>query len=187
MGRKIARGAALEVGTLSYPRPLLEASGDIPEGCDALAGALFFRETVVEFDPAAGSVRFYEPERWSAPPGFFKGLLDDDGNRPAAILRRGGDSARLRAAVPGIAGILLAAETAKRLGLSPSASVADWKWGTAELPPAAVAVSERGFDPEWGDEGALGFDLILRFHAFLDLPRRWAYLQPLEAREKVKD
>jgi hypothetical protein len=179
-GRRIARGRPLEVGALSYPQPFLEISSDIPEGCDARAGAIFFRETVVELDPAEGRVRFHEAERWSPPPGFFKGLLDDDGDRPVAILRRGGDSLRLRAGVPGTAGVVVAAGTARRLGLSHPV-LTDFKWGTAALPPAALAVSEKGFDPEWGDDGALGFDPILKFHAFLDLPRRWAYLRPLGA------
>ena len=33
---------------------------------------------------------------------------------------------------------------------------------------------------EWGDDGALSWEVLLRFRAFLDMPRRWAYLRPLD-------
>src|SRR5262249_17114153 len=67
---------------------------------------------------------------------------------------------------------------ARRLALSAPAAAKDLQWGTAALPEISVAIAEKGFDADWGDEGALGFDVLMRFHAFLDMPRRWAYLRP---------
>jgi hypothetical protein len=59
-------------------------------------------------------------------------------------------------------------------------TAAELKWGTAQIPPSRV-VATQGFDPDWGDDGALGYDVLLRFRVFLDMPSRWAYLRPLEA------
>jgi hypothetical protein len=104
-----------------------------------------------------------------SPPGFFKGLLDDDGNRATAILTFDGAAAAPRASrVPD----LLPAKRACRVGL-PEA-------GEAGL-GCSVSFPASAFDTEWGEDGALGQDVILRFHTFLDLPRRWAYLRPLDA------
>ena len=183
LGRRLARGGPIAVGTLSYPALFLETSDDVPEGADAEAGAVFFRETIVELDGAAGSVRFHDPARWAAPPGYFRGLLDDDGDRAVAILRRGAGTLRLRAGTSAADGILLAPEPARRLGLSsPGSAATELRWGTAIFPAAPVRVVESRFDADWGDDGALGFGLLLHFHVFLDLPRRWAYLRPLDAR-----
>lgn len=181
-GRRIARGGPVEIGTLSYPRVFFETREDVPPGCDARAGALFLRETIVEFDPPAQKVRFYDPARWSPPPGYFRGLLDDDGDRAVAILRHGGSALRLRAGVPGVDGVVLAPESARRLEMTRGATAASgFKWGTAEFATAAITVAEAGFDPAWGDDGALGFEPLLNFHVFLDMPRRWTYLRPLDA------
>ena len=54
------------------------------------------------------------------------------------------------------------------------------KWGTAEFPPAEAAIAQARFDPAWGDDGALGLPLLAKFHVFLDMPKRWAYLRPLD-------
>jgi hypothetical protein len=34
-------------------------------------------------------------------------------------------------------------------------------------------------DSDWGEDGRIGMDVLLRFHVYLDLPRRWVYLRPL--------
>ena len=181
LGRRLARGGPIAVGTLSYPELFLEVSDDVPAGAEARAGAVFLRETIVEVDGAAGRVRFHDPARWSPPPGYFRGLLDDDGDRAVAILQRGSASLRLRAGTFDGDGILLAPEPARRLGLSATGSAAtDLRWGTATFPAAPVRTEDSGFDADWGDDGALGMGLLLHFHVFLDLPRRWTYLRPLE-------
>jgi hypothetical protein len=181
LGRRTARTGPLEIGSLAYPAILVEVSDEVPEGADAAAGAVFFRETVVELDPANARVGFHDPARWSAPAGYFRGLLDDDGDRPVAILRQGNASLRLRAGTAAGPVVLLAPESARRMNLSdPGASAAELRWGTAPIPPSPVAVT-RGFDPEWGDDGALGSDILLRFHSFLDMPSRWAYVRPVDA------
>ena len=178
-GRRIARGGPITIGALSYTELFLEISDEVLEGADAEAGAVFYRETIVELEGAAGRIRFHDPARWSAPPGYFRGLLDDDGDRPVAILRLRSGTLRLRAGTSATTGILLAPESARPLGLSaPGSRATDLKWGTATFPSTAVRIEESAFDAAWGDDGALGFDLLLRFHVFLDMPRRWAYLQP---------
>ena len=179
LGRRVARGQ-VAVGALSFPSVFFSVSEELPRGCDARAGALFLRETIVELDAASGKVRFYDPQRWSAPPGYFRGLLDDDGDRPVAILRHGSQSVRLRAGIAGVSGVVLAPEAARRLGVSRAGPMSGLTWGTAEFPLAEAEVEESRFDPAWGDDGALGLALLLKFHTFLDLPKRWAYLRPLD-------
>jgi hypothetical protein len=182
LGRRTARSGPLAIGALTYPAPLVEVSDEVPEGADAVAGAVFFRETVVELDPAKARVGFHDPARWSAPAGYFRGLLDDDGDRPVAVLRQGKAALRLRAGTAAGPAVLLAPESARRMSLSdPGARAVELKWGTAPIPPSPVAVAQ-GFDPDWGDDGALGSDILLRFHVFLDMPSRWAYVRPLDAR-----
>ena len=178
-GRMIARGARLEIGGLAYPSLTVERSDSLPDGVDATAGAPLFRETVIEIDPIAKLARFHDPARWAAPEGFFRVLLDDDGNRPAAIVQRRGE--RLRLLVPtAIAGPLaLTPEAAGRLGLSGrTGEVSGLHWGVA-LPPLP-AIIESGSLAELGEDGRLSWDLVLRFHAFFDMPHRWMYLKPTE-------
>jgi hypothetical protein len=181
LGRRTARGGPLEIGSLAYPALLVEVSDEIPEGADAVAGAVFFRETVVELDPAHARVAFHDPAHWSAPAGYFRGLLDDDGDRPVAVLRQAKASLRVRAGTAAGPVVLLAPESALRTGLSePGSRAVELRWGSAPIPPSPVAVTQ-GFDSDWGDDGALGYDILLRFHVFLDMPSRWAYLRPLDA------
>ncbi len=183
LGRRVTRCGPLEIGegsSLSYPRLFCEVSDELPDGADALGGSVFFRETVVEVDPAEATVRFHDPGRWTAPPGYFRGLLDDDGDRPVAILRRGSETVRLRAGTAAGPALVLAPESARRLELAaPGTTAQGLHWGTASFPASPVLIEPDAFDPAWGDEGGLGFDLLLNFHVFLDMPRRWAYLQPL--------
>lgn len=181
LGRAVARGGTLQIGALSYPSVSLQRSDQMPLGADARAGALFFRETVVEFDPGQRRVRFHDPARWVSLAGFFRVVLDDDGNRPVAILRKGGERMRLLAGTACESALLLAPQTVRRIGLSPAASVAEGLlWGPAHLAPLTIRVAAKGSDPAWGDEGSLGFETLLQFHAFVDMPHRWVYLRPLE-------
>ncbi len=181
-GRAVARGATLEIGALSYPSLSLEKSDRLPEGADAQAGALFFRETVVEFDPVERRVRFHDPARWVSPAGFFRVVIDDDGDRPVAILTKSGERLRLLAGTACDSALLLAPETASRVGLSPAGSVAEGlRWGPAHLAPLPMRVASQGLDPAWGDDGSLCFDALLQFHAFADMPHRWVYLRPQES------
>jgi hypothetical protein len=181
-GRWLARAGPLEVGALSFPALWVQVSDEIPEGADAEAGAVFFREAVVEIDPANAHIRFHDPARWTAPAGYFRGLLDDDGDRPVAIVRQGSDTLRLRAGTGAAPGLLLAPDSARRIGFpAPGSVAAELRWGSAPIPPVTVAVLPAAFDSEWGDDGSLGFDVLLRFHVFWDMPRRWAYLRPLDA------
>jgi hypothetical protein len=182
LGRRTARSGPLAIGALTYPALLVEVSDEVPEGADAVAGAVFFRETVVELDPAGARVGFHDPAHWTAPAGYFRGLLDDDGDRPVAVLRQGKAALRLRAGTAAGPVVLLAPESARRMSLSdPGARAVELRWGTAPIPPSPVTVAQ-GFDPEWGDDGALGSDILLRFHVFFDMPSRWAYVRPLDAR-----
>ncbi len=182
LGRRLGRAGPLRIGTLSFPALWVQVSDAIPEGADAQAGGVFFRETIVEIDPAEKRVRFHDPARWTPPAGYFRGLLDDDGDRPVALVRQGSGTMRLRAGTGAASGLLLAPEAAHRMGLSAPGSVAgELRWGTASFPPAPAAVLPAAFDSDWGDDGGLGFDVLLRFHVFWDMPRRWAYLRPLDA------
>ncbi len=182
LGRRLARAGPLEVGPLSFPALWVQVSDEIPAGADAGAEGVFFRETIVEMDPGAARIRFHDPARWTAPSGYFRGLLDDDGDRPVAILRQDSDTLRLRAGTGSASGLLLSPDSARRMGLSGPGSVARrLRWGTAVLPAAPVAVASEVFDSEWGDDGSIGFDVLLRFHVFWDMPRRWTYLRPLDA------
>ena len=187
LGRWLARAGPLEVGALSFPALWVQISNEIPESADAEAGGVFFREAVVEIDPAKAHVRFHDPARWTAPAGYFRGLLDDDGDRPVAIVRQGSDTLRLRAGTSAASGLLLAPDSARRMGLSAPGSVAaELRWGSAPFPPAPVAVLPAAFDSDWGDDGSLGFDALLHFHVFWDMPHRWAYLRPLDAPAGVR-
>jgi hypothetical protein len=40
-----------------------------------------------------------------------------------------------------------------------------------------MRVVSKGFFPDWGDDGSLGFPLLLRFHAYLQMPLRWIYVR----------
>jgi hypothetical protein len=191
LGRSVARAGPLTLGTVSWPELLVQVSESLPEGCDARAGGVLLRETVLELEGPAARIRLYDPPKWSPPPGFYRGLLDDDGDRAMAILNYGGKLLRLRAGVPGPP-LLLAREAARRVGL-PESGPAELKWGTAPLPPLPVSFPAlslsfpaSGFDTERGDDGALGQDVILGFHTFLDMPRRWVYLRPLDAAASVR-
>ena len=180
-GRRVARGARLEIGEVSFSSLVVGRTASLPEGIDAEAGGTLLRETVVELNPEAGSLRLHDPARWVIPEGFFRGLLDDDGNRAVAILQRKGERLRLLGptAVPGA--LVLIPAAAKRFGLSEeSRRVRGFHWG-APLPELSVVIGSDS-EADFGEDGRLGWDLALAFHAFVDLPHRWVYLKPLARR-----
>ncbi|HSB35690.1 MAG TPA: hypothetical protein VLH41_02365 [Thermoanaerobaculia bacterium] len=180
-GRRVAAGAALEIGAASWPGIFAQETDEVPPGADAAAGGCLFREAVVEIDPGHKRFGVHDPARWVIPEGYFRIVTDDDGNRPVAILYRGSRELRLTAGADvGSAALWLAAESAARLGL-PGASQADGlRWGPANLPPLPLRISSGEFFPDWGDDGRLGWTLIERFHAFFDMPNRWTYIRPAD-------
>lgn len=183
-GRSVAAGAQLEVGSVRYPAIFVQRSEDIPAGADAVAGGCFFREAVVELDPELRRFGLHDPERWVIPEAYVRVVIDDDGDLPVAILNRGSQALRLTAGSDtGEAALLLAAESAARVGLARETTATGMLWGILKLPALPVKIADQGFFPDWGDEGRLGFPLLLRFHAYVDMPRRWIYLRPAGTRE----
>jgi hypothetical protein len=180
-GREIAAGASLEIGTASYPSLFVQKDAALPAGADAAAGGCLFREAIVELDPAAGKVRLHAPATFAPPEGYFRIVIDDDDDRPVAILDLGSRDMRLTAGSDtGQAAILLAGKTADRLGLAGETELKGVTWGPINLPPLALRVVRSGFFPDWGDDGKLGFSVLSRFHAFWNMPQRWIYVRPLE-------
>jgi hypothetical protein len=178
-GRAVAAGGALEIGTMAYPSLFVERSDEVPSGADAVAGGCLFRETILEIDPDARRLRIHDPASWAPPEGYHRVVIDDDGDRPVAILSRGSQDVRLTAGGgTGAAALLLASESARRAGLREAGPAKGLTWGPIALPPLPLRISAEGFFPDWGDDGRLGLPLLLRFHAFIDMPRRWIYLRP---------
>lgn len=179
-GRRIARGVELSVGPLSFPSLWIQRADALPEGADVAAGASFFRETVVEVDPASQRVRFHDPARWVGSEGLNRILLDDDCDRPVVIVRRGAASLRLVAPTATASAIALTPEAAERLRVSStggSASLTGMFLGPA-LPALTVPI-EPGIESDFGEDGRLGWDLLLQAKTEWDLPHRWLYLRPL--------
>jgi hypothetical protein len=179
-GRLLVPGVTLEIGSLTLASLHAEIGATGAPGIDATAGGPLYRETVVEIDPSSEKLRLHDPANWVAPEGFGRNPLDDDGDVPVAILFRSGARVRLRAGTP--------SASALRLPTPPSgqdeATLADptfsgLVWGTVRLPPLPVRWETARFDPDWGDHGAIGYPLLLRFHVFFDMPHRWAYVRPL--------
>jgi hypothetical protein len=180
LGRDVAGGATLRIGSLHYPAVHVERASDLSErDTDAEAGGVLFRETVVEFDPAAARVRFHDPAKWVAPEGYTRVVVDDDDNRPVAILRRRGLELRvLCGSDAGGAVLRLSAGTAERLGISERETTIDGlRWGLITLPPLPLRLEPGAFSPDWGDDGRMDPELLERFHFFLDMPHRWIYLR----------
>jgi hypothetical protein len=180
-GRQIAAGASLEIGTASYPSLFVQKVPATPPGADIVAGGCLFREAIVELDSAAGKLRLHAPATFVPPEGYFRIAIDDDDDRPVAILDLGSRDMRLAAGSDtGEAAILLAGKTADRLGLVGEPSTSGVTWGPINLPPLALRIDRVGFFPDWGDDGQLGFSVLLRFHVFWNMPQRWIYVRPLE-------
>lgn len=179
-GRFVAGGVSLEVAGARYPSLWIQRSTGVPPGADAVAGGCLFREAIVEFDPKAGAVRLHDPEGHAAPEGYFRIVIDDDDDRPVAILKRGRQMVRLTAPTDtGDAAIVLSAPSAQRLGLAGQASAKGFTWGSVDLPELPIAIARDGLVSDWGEEGELGYAVLLRFHAFVNMPQRWIYVQPL--------
>jgi len=178
-GRQVAAGASLGIGGASWPSLWIRRADAAPSGADAAAGGCLFREAIVEFDAAAGRLRLHDPARFAAPEGFYRAAIDDDGDRPVATISRGRKDLRLTAGSDtGEAALLVATPSAERLDLSAAAGARGLAWGPVRLPELPVALSRGGFFPDWGDDGRLGFPLMLRFHALVNMPQRWIYLKP---------
>lgn len=178
-GRTIAPAAALEVGGASWPSLFVQRSEAIPEGADAMAGGCLFREAVLELDWEKARLGLHDPERFPTPEGYYRLITDDDGDRPVVVLKRGSRSLRLTEGSDlGRAALRLAPESARRVDLEDATEAADLTWGPIDLPPIPLEISPDGYFPDWGDDGALGFSVLARFHTFIDMPRRWTYLKP---------
>lgn len=179
LGRSVASGPSLEIGGARWPALWVRRADDLPAGADARAGGAVFRETVVDLDPSAGVLRLHDPERFAPPDGFFRAVIDDDGDLPMAILSRGKTILRLAAGsdTGPSAALRVARASAARAAIENGEARA-FAWGPVRLPPMPVAVAETGFFPDWGDDGLLGYPLMLRFHAIVHMPQRWIYLRP---------
>ena len=179
-GRFVAPGATLEVSGATWPSLWIQRADAVPAGADAVAGGCLFREAVIELDLGASRLRLHDPTGFAPPEGYFRVAIDDDGDRPVAVLNRGKKDLRLTAASDtGEAALLLARESARRVGYE-GAAARGLAWGAVVLPELPIAISSHGFFPSWGDDGRLGFPMLSRFHAFVDMPQRWIYLQAEE-------
>jgi hypothetical protein len=179
-GRSIGSGAKLEIGSFSCAGIHVEALPAAPEGVDGIVGGTLFREAVIELDPDAHRLTLFDPARWVIPSGFTRILVDDDGNRPVTTMQRRSDRVRLTVGTAARSSdLLLAPDAASRLG-APATGVAHGvRWGTLELPDLSVKPAIKS-DPAWGEDGRIGFALLLRFHSHLDMPHRWIYVRPVE-------
>jgi len=180
LGRAVASGVPLSVAGASWPALWIQRARETPAGADAVAGGCLFRETVVELDPVAGVLRLHDPAHLATPEGYFRVVIDDDGDRPVAIVSRGKADLRLAAGSDtGAAALVVADASAARVGIS-GGEARGFAWGPVRLPPLPVRTAAAGFFPDWGDDGLLGYPLLLRFHVFVNMPQRWIYLKPLE-------
>ncbi|HTR03549.1 MAG TPA: hypothetical protein VMN82_10175 [Thermoanaerobaculia bacterium] len=180
LGRDVASGVPLSVAGTSWPALWIQRARQTPPGADAVAGGCLFRETVVELDPGAGVLRLHDPAHLATPEGYFRVVIDDDGDRPVAIVSRGKADLRLAAGSDtGTAALVVAGASAARVGIS-GGEARGFAWGPVRLPPLPVRTAATGFFPDWGDDGLLGYPLLLRFHVFVNMPQRWIYLKPLE-------
>ncbi len=181
-GRDVAGGVSLAIGPLSYPGVHVERSASPLNGADAVAGGTLFREAIVELDPAARKIRFHDPAVWPTPEGFVRIVIDDDGNLPVAVLGKASEEVRVVAgSAPGKV-LLLAPESAERIGLDPKAtSAAELGWGPLDLAEMPVRRAPGRFSPDWGEDGELPVAVLLRYRVFVDMHHRWIYLKPLVA------
>jgi hypothetical protein len=179
-GRRVASGASLSVAGATWPSLWIQGAEAVPDGADAVAGGCLFREAIVDLDLAAARLRLHDPASFTPHEGYFRIAIDDDGDRPVAVLNRGKKDLRLTlASDTGEAALLLAQVSARRAGYE-GATAKGLAWGAVVLPELPIAISSHGFSPGWGDDGRLGFPLLSRFHAFVDMPRRWIYVQAVE-------
>ena len=181
-GRLLGDGATLEIGSFTAPGLWYEIAEPGAPGIDAVAGATLYRETVVDIDPASRRLRLHDPARFAAPEGFGRNVLDDDGDVPVAILFRTGRPVRLRAGARDSSPLLLSPEAAAEFGADPkSRTLSGLVWGTLRLPPLPFRADDSRYDADWGNDGAIGFPLLLRFHTITDMPHRWIYVRGASA------
>ena len=179
-GRRVAKGASLEVGGAVYPALSAAVVETIPAGADAAAGGCLYREAVVELDPSGRTLTLHDPARWAPPEGYYRTVIDDDGNRPVAILRNGSRELRLaEGSDTRGAALRLAEASAARAGLANVQTASGLNWGPQDLPPLTIEIVRGEFAPEWGDDGRMGWDALAPFHVFIDMGRRWTYLKPI--------
>ena len=179
-GRSIAAGATLAVGTFSCSGILVEAMAQPVEGVDGAIGGMLYREAVVEIDPAARRLALQDPGRWVSPNGFTRIVVDDDGDRPVTNLRKGSRVARLIVGVPtGSTDLSVSPDAIERLGIPAPGKAAGMRWGILVLPELSVMRDPHPAAVGWGDDGKLGFAMLLRFHSHLDLTHRWIYVRPV--------
>jgi hypothetical protein len=178
-GRSVAAGAILAVGTFSCPGVHVEALAEPLSGVDGVVGATLYREAVVELDPGRRRLALHDPERWVPPAGFTRIVVDDDGNLPVSTLRHGSLGARLTVGAPtGSADLFLSPATLERLEISAPGSVGAMRWGPLVMPDLSVERDPQPAAAGWGDDGKLGFAMLLRFHSHVDMPHRWIYVRP---------
>ncbi|HEX4438918.1 MAG TPA: hypothetical protein VH854_02540 [Thermoanaerobaculia bacterium] len=178
-GRRVATGATLDVASESFPSLAATIRDGLPGGADAEAGGCLYREAAVEFEPAGRTLTLHDPAGWAPPERYYRVVIDDDGDRPVAILHHGSREIRLAEGSDSRAAALLVAESAAaRAGLAGAKTATGMSWGPQDLPPLSMETA-RGFDPEWGDDGRMGWDALAPFHFFVDMPRRWTYFKPL--------
>lgn len=177
-GRSVAGGATLAIGTFSCPGVHVESFTQPPPGVDGIVGGTLYREAVVELDPAARRLALHDPARWVAPDGFTRIVVDDDGNVPVSTLRRGSHGARLTVgSATGSADLFLSPDALERLDIPARGSVPAMRWGALEVPDLTVERDPHPAVVGWGDDGKLGFAMLLRFHSHVDMPHRWIYVR----------
>jgi hypothetical protein len=179
-GRSIAGGATLAIATFSCPGIHVEARAEPIAEVDGIIGGTLYREAVVEIDPGARRLALQDPARWVAPAGFTRIVVDDDGDRPVTSLRRGSRVARLVLGAPtGSVDVRFSPESLSGLGISAPGTVGGIRWGILELPDLSVEADPNPGPPGWGDDGKIGFAMLLRFQSHLDLTHRWVYVRPV--------
>jgi hypothetical protein len=173
--RRVAGPVTLTAGGASFGALHVELAPEL-RGEDAVAGAPLFREAVVELDPASSRLRLHDPETWVPPENLLRIVIDDDQNVPAAILTRGGETLRLLFPTAVEPGLVLAPESASRVGLPGSGLADGLRWGPMRLAPLPFRTARDTFDAGWGEDGALGWQSLLAYRAWVHMPRRWLYL-----------
>ena len=176
-GRSIGAGAKLEIGSFSCAGIHVQALPAAPEGVDGVVGGTIFREAVVELDPDAHCLTLFDPARWVIPEGFTRILVDDDGDRPVTTMHRRSNRVRLAVGTAARSSdLVLSPEAASRLDVSGASVARGLRWGILELPDLSVGREPTSLSA-WGEDGRIGFALLLRFHSHLDMPHRWIYVR----------
>lgn len=178
-GRSIAADATLEVGALSCPGIHVEVIESAPAGAEGVVGGMLFREAIVDLDPKAHSLGLSDPERWVAPAGFTRILVDDDGNRPVTTLRKKSRTMRLVVgSATGGSDVRIGPGAARRLEVAVPGTLPELRWGILPLAPVSAAPEEVDRS-DWGEDGRLGFGFLRRYRAYVDMRHRWIYVREI--------